>query len=335
MALINNGIMVSVYCLAYNHEKYIRDTLNGFVSQVTNFKYEVFVHDDASTDKTASIIREYANKYPDIIKPIFQTENQYSKGVRIFRTYIYPRISGKYVAVCEGDDYWCCTNKLQKQVDILEADKSLSACVHQTTQIDCIDGTLNNICKYTQNCIARFDDIIQRGNNVFQISSLMYRKAYLDNLPSFCTSMKNVGDYPMAIYLALVGNIYYINENMSVYRLFSSAESWTSINSISRNKTRWIENCEDAISMLNQADEYSEYKYHEQFMAVINRHEFDIEKLTKGKWIIFQQKYKGIRNEKHGLHYIKWIVGYLLPESIVYQLKKIRALLKTNFKYGR
>lgn len=95
MAFMNDKIMVSVYCLTYNHEKYIRDTLNGFISQVTNFKYEVFVHDDASTDKTASIIKEYANKYPNIIKPIFQTENQYSKGIRIFRTYIYPKMSGK------------------------------------------------------------------------------------------------------------------------------------------------------------------------------------------------------------------------------------------------
>ncbi len=331
MAFMNDKIMVSVYCLTYNHEKYIRDTLNGFISQVTNFKYEVFVHDDASTDKTASIIKEYANKYPNIIKPIFQTENQYSKGIRIFRTYIYPKMSGKYVAICEGDDYWCCINKLQKQVDILEADESLSACVHQTTQVNCVDGTQNSVCRYTQSRMAEFDDIIQRGNNVYQISSLMYRKVYLDNLPQFCICMKNVGDYPMAIYLSLVGKIYYINETMSVYRLFSSTESWTSINSISRNKKRWIENCEDAIRMLNLADEYSEHRYHQKFMVAINRHEFDIERLAKGKWVVFRQKYKNIRREKHGLLYIRWIVSYLLPEGVVYQLRKIRAYIKDKF----
>ena len=90
--------LVSVYCLTYNHEKYIKDALEGFINQKTDFEYEVFVHDDASTDNTAKIIKEYAQKYPHIIKPILQKENQYSKGVKIFYQYIYPRISGKYIA---------------------------------------------------------------------------------------------------------------------------------------------------------------------------------------------------------------------------------------------
>ena len=109
---MEDGIVVSVYCLAYNHEQYIRDALEGFVRQKTNFRYEVLVHDDASTDNTPAIIREYAQKYPDIIKPIFQTENQYSKGVKILPEIIHPKSSGRYIAFCEGDDYWCDENKL-------------------------------------------------------------------------------------------------------------------------------------------------------------------------------------------------------------------------------
>ena len=73
------NVVVSVYCLAYNHEKYIEETLKGFVSQITNFKYKVIIHDDASTDRTADIIREYVSLYPDILEPIFQNENMYSK----------------------------------------------------------------------------------------------------------------------------------------------------------------------------------------------------------------------------------------------------------------
>lgn len=80
---MNDQIMVSICCTAYNHEKYIRRALDGFVSQVTDFKYEVIVNDDASPDKTAEIIREYEKKYPDIIHGIYQTENQYSKNVNI------------------------------------------------------------------------------------------------------------------------------------------------------------------------------------------------------------------------------------------------------------
>ena len=108
-------VMVSVICNTYNHEKYIKSALDGFVMQKTNFEYEVLIHDDASTDSTADIIREYEKKYPDIIKPIYQSENQYSKKVPISKTYQYSRAKGKYIAICEGDDYWTDPFKLQKQ----------------------------------------------------------------------------------------------------------------------------------------------------------------------------------------------------------------------------
>lgn len=116
----NDNILVSVVCDVYNHEPYLRQCFDGFVMQRTNFKFEVLVHDDASTDKSAEIIIEYTNKYPDIFKPIIQKENQYSKGVGIWKTYQFPRVKGKYVALCEGDDYWTDPLKMQKQYDVLE-----------------------------------------------------------------------------------------------------------------------------------------------------------------------------------------------------------------------
>ena len=137
---MNNEIVVSVYCLAYNHEEYITQTLEGFVNQKTNFKFEVFVHDDASTDNTKEIILSYAERYPDIIKPILQSENQYSKGIDIKNAYIIPRMKGKYIAVCEGDDFWCNPHKLQKQVEFLDAHPDYSACVHNTQKM--LDGKL-------------------------------------------------------------------------------------------------------------------------------------------------------------------------------------------------
>ena len=96
---------ITVLCLAYNHAPYIKDALEGFVSQKTRFSFEVIVHDDASTDGTADIIREYARRYPEIIKPVFQKENQYSRGVAIGPTFCFPLVRGEYVALCEGDDY--------------------------------------------------------------------------------------------------------------------------------------------------------------------------------------------------------------------------------------
>lgn len=114
--------LVTIRCITYNHEPYIRQCLEGFVMQKTNFSFEVIVHDDASTDGTVEIIREYAEKYPNIIKPIYETENQYSKNDGSIRRIIDEAMSpeAKYIAMCEGDDYWIDPLKLQKQVDYLE-----------------------------------------------------------------------------------------------------------------------------------------------------------------------------------------------------------------------
>lgn len=114
-------LMVTIRCLAYNQEPYIRQCLEGFVMQKTNFRFEAVVHDDASTDGTAAIIREYAEKYPDIIKPIYETVNQYSKRDGSLCRIMDKHTHGKYVAYCEGDDYWIDPLKLQKQVDFMEA----------------------------------------------------------------------------------------------------------------------------------------------------------------------------------------------------------------------
>ena len=122
---------VSICCLCYNHEKYIRQCLDGIIMQQTSFPFEALVHDDASTDGSRQIILEYAEKYPAIIKPILQDENQYSKGKGILGTFLCPRCPGEYVAFCECDDYWTDPTKLQKQVDFLDSHREYSFCCHR------------------------------------------------------------------------------------------------------------------------------------------------------------------------------------------------------------
>lgn len=129
--------LVSISCITYNHINYIREAIEGFLIQQTSFQIEILIHDDASTDGTADIIREYEQEYPELIFPIYQTENQYSKGGmpdKINRE----RARGKYLAYCEGDDYWTDPLKLQKQVDFLEAhpEYSLSYCRFKTMNQD-------------------------------------------------------------------------------------------------------------------------------------------------------------------------------------------------------
>ena len=157
---MSQNMMVSVICNTYNHGPYVRDALEGFVTQQTNFPFEVLVHDDASTDNTADIIREYEAKYPEIIKPIYQTENQYSQKVRIDRTFQIPRITGKYVAVCEGDDYWTDPMKLQKQVDFLESHPDYSLCACSTVWQNLKTGITEEAGKIPQDTDISLEELI-------------------------------------------------------------------------------------------------------------------------------------------------------------------------------
>lgn len=112
--------LVTVCCTTYNHESYVREAIESFLIQETEFPFEIIIHDDASTDGTAAIILEYAERYPRLIRTIIQTENQYSKAGLINPRFVFPEATGKYLALCEGDDYWTDRRKLQKQVTFLE-----------------------------------------------------------------------------------------------------------------------------------------------------------------------------------------------------------------------
>ena len=230
---MNDEIMVSVNCLVYNHEKYLRQCLEGLVSQKTTFKFEVLVHDDASTDKTADIIREYEAKYPDIIKPIYQKENQWSKGVKISYKYQYPRAKGKYIAWCEGDDYWCDENKLQLQVDAMEDHPECAMCVHGTNCVN-EDGSLNErrfpIVSFQEGIVNGFDILKQYPKWLFHLTSLLVKKEIVMKIINSHKELREacpVGDTLILYFSASCGNYYYIDKAMSVYRLFS-AGSWTS-----------------------------------------------------------------------------------------------------------
>ena len=127
--------LVSICCLSYNHSKFIRKCLDSLLMQKTNFDYEILIHDDASNDGSDEIIKEYVQKYPNIIKPLFESENMHSKEVAISKTFNFPRVQGKYVAMCEGDDYWTDEYKLQKQVDFMEKNSEYLISFHKVQKI--------------------------------------------------------------------------------------------------------------------------------------------------------------------------------------------------------
>ena len=146
-----NKPLVSICCLTYNHAPFVRKCLDGFLMQKTTFPIEILIHDDCSTDGTDIIIQEYTEKYPDIIKPLFETENKYSNGYRgkMDITFNYSRAQGKYIASCEGDDYWTDPLKLQKQVDFMEANPEYSVTFHRCKHYNINDGSLkDDLCGF-------------------------------------------------------------------------------------------------------------------------------------------------------------------------------------------
>lgn len=219
-------IGVSIHCLTYNHEKYVRKTFDGFLAQKTNFAFEVLVHDDASSDSTQSIIREYTEKYPEIFKPIYQTENQCSKGIKVSNVYNFPRAKGKYIAYCEGDDYWCDENKLQRQYEAMEQHQECSMCVH-IAQIVSADeskklGTIP-VQPWKDGVIDEEDYLkaMLITGWASQTSSFFvrtkYLKEYVEEKPMFSQQMQ-VGDLPVMLYMITKGKVYFIDEVMSCYR---------------------------------------------------------------------------------------------------------------------
>lgn len=208
--------MVTIRCATYNHERFIRQCLEGFVMQRTNFRFEAVVHDDASTDGTAAIIREYAEKYPDIIKPIFETENQYSKHDGSLRRIMNAHTHGKYVALCEGDDYWIDPYKLQKQVDFLESHPDYVMCSHQ---FDAFDETAKTLIKNSNPSFkGKTYDLgsLINGEWYYQPLTVMYRLDALDI--SHYDRYKMTMDVVLFYEILKHGKGYCMPDVMAIYR---------------------------------------------------------------------------------------------------------------------
>lgn len=208
---MNTDIVVTIHCLVFNHEPYLRQCLDGFVMQETNFKFEAIVHDDCSTDGSVTIINEYAEKYPSIIKPIIEKENQYSKNDGSLKRILNENTRGKYIAICEGDDYWTDPRKLQRQVDFLESHSDYVAVAEN-------GWILNTNTKEKK----EFSNLPERDVNInelvvsrkFPTASVMY-KAYVEKEYLI---YKNGMDTFLWCYLSTKGKIRYFTNKSSVYR---------------------------------------------------------------------------------------------------------------------
>lgn len=224
---MNNGDpTVSISCLVYNHSRFVRKCLDGFVMQKTDFPFEAIVHDDASTDGSAEIIREYAEKYPEIIRPIYEQENVFSKDPSACSKEINKRIRGKYVAICEGDDYWTDPHKLQRQVDYMEAHPNCSLCFHRARV--CYDDHSKADTVYPAKK-HKFEDFTFNAllrDNFMATNTVMYRRGIIDPslgpLPSRIMPL----DWFRHLMHAYKHDIGFLPQIMSVYRRHSGGLWW-------------------------------------------------------------------------------------------------------------
>ena len=215
--------LLIVWCIAYNQRNYIKDALEGFVMQKTNFPWEVIVHDDASTDGTTDVILEYASKYPKLITPMIEKDNQWKRGglKRIISIMNEHYRRGKYIAFCEGDDFWTDPNKLQCQVDFLEANPDYSMCFHSAKkQYECDTIAWIN-CEHIQD--RSYDATEVFVNWTVPTASIVCRKEALD----FYAGIRNsqcIQNYDIFIILscAMIGKLMGMQSQMSVYRIQGS-----------------------------------------------------------------------------------------------------------------
>lgn len=302
-------LMVTIRCCTYNQERYIRDCLEGFVMQKASFRFEAIVHDDASTDGTAAIIKEYAEKYPDIIKPIFETENQYSKHDGSLRRIMDEHTHGKYVAYCEGDDYWIDPLKLQKQVDFLEEHPDYSMCWTDAYQET--DGKKLPYHRYTRDCQSPMEDIIEKGGLWIPTASTLYRKSVLQSFPINLICF----DYTMQVWSGIQGKSFYFAKQTCIYR-YMSAGSWTSKTAKANSKQvkRRLEQEKDINEKLNSL---SASKYNTSFERWAAQLLFDLALAAKDyntaqKYLKLRDKYnintpKVIRLEVNKHHLLAFL----------------------------
>ncbi|MDC7226166.1 MAG: glycosyltransferase [Spirochaetales bacterium] len=269
--------LVSISCITYNHEAYIEDALIGFLKQETDFPFEIIIHDDASTDQTAEIIRNYEKKYPKIVKPVYQKENQYSQGNRPTQFIKHLR-TGKYIAYCEGDDYWISSKKLQLQIEYMENNPECSMCCHSAYKVNSEKKIIGSIRPAKQNSVFRIEDVINGGGGFIATNSRVVRKEYTESLPAYYFTAP-VGDFPSQIHMALRGKIYYFDECFSAYRIMVKG-SWTERFNFDLNYKR--DYYKKIVKTLEEVNKYTNFKYSDVITKAINYRSLNLFLLENG-----------------------------------------------------
>jgi len=316
---MNQEIKVSIICNVYNHEKYLRDALNGFVMQETDFPFEVLVHDDASTDSSADIIREYEAKYPEIIKPIYQTVNQYSQKINISHIFQQPRAQGKYIAFCEGDDYWTDPKKLQKQCDFLDAHPDYSMCVSSTTWLNMLTGRTERRHIVEQDMDIPVEDIIlEKNGRIFQLGSVVLRKDVWVQRPAWRSAFP-IGDLALAIQAGLNGKVHMLADVMTVYRWYTDG-SWTARMDTDEHRAAVSLRMIEGLTLLNEA---TDHRYDAVISQRLKRHKYIHAVMSHDLQAIRSPELRDIYNSRKWYYHVAVYIRCKFPKFYTRVLKPL------------
>jgi glycosyltransferase involved in cell wall biosynthesis len=274
--LKNMSPKVSICIPTYNHENYIRQTLDGVLMQKTDFEIEIVIGDDASTDNNQQVIREYVDKYPNLFQAYLHKENQGPKEPKEFggRNNVLGLLKackGDYVALCEGDDYWTDPLKLQKQVDFMEANKDYAICHHNMSVIYEDASPTHFFNDTNQKAKSSIADILE-DRWFIATAATFYRNIFRENNFADWHSRAASGDWALVIQLAATGKIHYISEDMGVYRKhrggLSNVQSSTNLYFLKNRK-----------QMFAEVNEWLDFKYEATIQQTINSYEKQIQAL--------------------------------------------------------
>lgn len=321
-----NPVLLSICCITYNHENYISQAIEGFLAQKTSFNFEIIIHDDASTDATASIVKKYEQEHPNLIKAIYQKENQYSQGIKPWPNFVFPIARGKYIALCEGDDYWTDPYKLQKQVDFLEANPEYNLTCHryqthnETTKTLTEDG--NEVCftdgnedGLTFDALYIFRRWISKTltvvfRNDYDYSSLLSQYKYPRDVHLYYHILKNGKGF----FFPFIGGVYRVHDG-GVFSASSQMDKLTKGSLIFREIAE------------KNPDFQSVYQGHidhviSKIDGNIFAHRFPF--LKKENYILIHHLYSVCNKRKTAVHRFGKLF-YTLPGKII---RKIKSLLK-------
>ncbi|MDK0896073.1 glycosyltransferase [Clostridium perfringens] len=299
------NILVSINCITYNHEKYISEALESFMMQKTNFDFEIIVSDDFSTDNTVEVVKKFQKKYPNKIRLI---EGEKNIGARQNGMRAHNNSLGKYVAICEGDDYWTDCNKLQKQINYMEKNRDCSMVFHNAEKIN--DKTkksegfmINKNLNSKKILIKDFFDL-----QFIPTASILYKKELKDNMPSWYMDAIT-GDFPFNLILIANSYAYYMNDVMSVYRVGNSESMMGKWKSRSNNLDFQINHAQGYLDILKNFNEFSNFKYDSVIKEEIKNREFEI--------LIAKGNLREIKSEKYKENYKKMSMKSKLKTFII------------------